>query len=469
MRSRPPESSGSLAKSAKRPPASEAELTHAAVLAISLPIILSNISTPLLGVADTAVIGQLGEPHLIGAVALGSTVFSLFFWAFGFLRMGTTGLCAQADGAGNAAEVGAILARALLLAGAAGLLLIIFQLPLKMLCFYFIEASQEVEQELLTYFSIRIWSAPFTLANYAILGWFIGLGKTRIALLLQIALNGVNIALNILFVAGFEWGVAGIAIGTVAAEAGAALLGLLFGMRELQARGLSISWPRIMDRSALLRMLAVNTDLMIRTLCLLFTFTFFTAQAAKTGDLTLASNAILQQFLNVSAYLLDGFAFAAEVLTGRAIGAGDRDRFRQAIRLSTLWAACISLLISTIYFAAGGLIIDAMTTSPEVRETARHYLPWAAAAPVIGVACFQLDGIFIGATRTRDMRNMMLVTLALFLAAWAILMPAFGNHGLWAALMVFFAARALTLAAYFPALERDAFPATAAQRLPRGM
>ena len=437
---------------------SRERLTYGKVLAISLPIILSNITTPLLGVTSTAVVGQLGEAHLIGAVALGGTIFTLLFWAFGFLRMGTTGLCAQADGAGDQHEVSAILARALLLAGGAGMLLILLQWPLEWMSVYFLNGSAAVEAETRNYFHIRIWSAPFALANYAFLGWFIGLGRTQTALYLQVVLNGVNVILNVAFVTWLGWGVQGVAIGTLVAEILAAGLGAVIAGRELARRAAAVDWERAFDGSGLTPMLAINADLMIRTLCLLFAFTFFTAQAAKSGDVILAANAVLLQFLNISSYLLDGFAFATEVLTGRAIGAARRAHFRRAVHLSSVWAAAVSLAVAAIFIVGGGAIIDAMAANPQVRETARHYLPWAIAAPVAGVACFQLDGIFIGATRTRDMRNMMILSLAVFLAAWALLTPIFGNHGLWASIIVFFIVRGVSLGAFYPALERASFP-----------
>ncbi len=433
------------------------ELTYWRVFAISFPIILTNITTPLLGVTHTAVVGQLGEPHLIGAVALGATIFNLLFWAFGFLRMGTTGLTAQAFGAHDARGVAVILSQALLLAGAAGAALLALQAAIGSAAFGILEASAATEAETRLYFAIRIWSAPFALANYAFLGWFIGLARTRTAFFLQLILNGLNVVLSILFVSGFGWGVSGVAFATVIAEAAAAGAGALIARRELVRLGASASWAQIRDPAGLKRMLTVNSDLMIRTLCLLFAFTFFTAQAAKAGDLILAANAILLQLLNVSAYLLDGFAFATEALTGMAIGAKRHQAFRRAIRLSSVWAAAIAAALSVVYLAAGGHIIDAMTVSGDVRESARQYLPWAVAAPVAGVASFLLDGIFIGATRTRDMRNMMIVSLAAFLAAWAALSPLYGNHGLWASMMVFFLIRAATLAVRFPALERAAF------------
>jgi MATE family multidrug resistance protein len=433
-------------------------LTYGRVLSVSLPIVLSNVTTPLLGVTNTAVIGRLGEAHLIGAVAIGVVLFSLMFWAFGFLRMGTTGLTAQADGAGDVREVGAILARALLIACAAGAALIILQKPAEWLAFSLIEASAAVEAEAKVYFAIRIWSAPFTLANYALLGWFIGLGRTRIALLTQLGLNGVNIVLNVAFVSGLGWGVPGVAFGTLIAEALAAALSLWLAWRMLHERGAALPWGLALDKVGLRRMIAVNADLMVRTLCLLFAMTFFTAQAARGGDVTLAANEVLLQFLSVSAFLLDGFAFAAEVFTGRAIGAGQRRRFREAVRLSSTCAVIIAALVSLVYALAGGAIIDALTTNADVREAARLYLPWAVAAPIAGVACFQLDGIFIGATRTREMRNMMLISLGVFLAAWAMLTPVLGNHGLWAALMMFSLTRGITLGLRFPALERAVFP-----------
>ena len=435
-------------------------LTYGRVLSVSLPIVLSNVTTPLLGVTNTAVIGRLGEAHLIGAVAIGAVLFSLMFWAFGFLRMGTTGLTAQADGAGDIREAGAILARALLIAGAAGAALIVLQKPAGWLAFSLIEASAAVEAEAKVYFAIRIWSAPFTLANYALLGWFIGLGRTRIALLTQLGLNGVNIVLNVAFVSGLGWGVPGVAFGTLIAEALAAALSLWLAWRMLHERGAALPWGLALDKGGLRRMIAVNADLMIRTLCLLFAMTFFTAQAARGGDVTLAANEVLLQFLGISAFLLDGFAFAAEVFTGRAIGAGRRVHFRDAVRLSSTCALIIAALVSLVYALAGGAVIDALTTNAEVREAARLYLPWAIAAPVAGVACFQLDGIFIGATRTREMRNMMLISLAVFLGAWAMLTPMLGNHGLWASLTLFSLTRGITLALRFPALERAAFPET---------
>jgi MATE family multidrug resistance protein len=449
---------GGVAAPASQGSGAEA-LTYRRVLTISLPIILSNVTTPLLGVTHTAVVGRLGEPHLIGAVALGATIFSLLFWAFGFLRMGTTGLTAQADGAGDQDQVGTALAQALLLAAIAGAGLILLQTPIELVAMSVLKASAATEAETERYFLIRIWSAPFALANYAFLGWFIGIAKTRVALILQLVLNGLNVVLSVVLVSGLGWGVAGVAISTIASEFAAAALGLMIALRELRERRASMSWGRTLDAAGLGRMLAVNGDLMIRTLCLLFVFTFFTAKAAEAGDVILAANAILLQFLSISSYLLDGFAFATETLTGRAIGARDRALFQMAVWRSSVLAVLVSLLVTLLFLAAGGLIIDAMAKDAATREVARLYLPWAIAAPIAGVACFQLDGIFIGATRTRDMRNMMLLSLAVFMGAWAVLTSSFGNHGLWASMIVFFLIRAVTLGARYSAIERGSFAA----------
>lgn len=433
------------------------DVTHRSVLAIALPIIASNVSTPLIGLIDTAVVGQLPQPHYIGAVALSSTVFTFLFWAFGFLRMGTTGLTAQADGASNPIEVGATLGRALLIAGAAGMALILLQGPVSWFAFAVVEGSAAVEGEAQNYFAIRIWSAPAALANYALLGWFIGLGRAPIALALQIFLNGLNAILDVWFVLGLGWNVAGVAFGTVIAEVAAAVVGLTIAASMLKQMGGRPAFTTVIAPQGLRRAIAVNADIMIRTLCLLAAFTWFVFQGAASGDVILAANAVLMQFVSFSAYFLDGFAFAAETLVGRAIGARNRRNFDAAVLLSSLWAGIISVLLGLLLLISGGMLIDVLTVSPEVREAARDYLHWAALVPVLGVACYQLDGIFIGATRSTDMRNMAIVSFAIFLATWAMLHPVLGNHGLWLALLTLNIARAVTLGLRFGVLVKDAF------------
>ena len=415
---------------------------------------VSNVSTPLLGAIDTAVVGQIPDPAYIGAVAIGSLVFTFVFWAFGFLRMGTTGLTAQALGANDTQELAASLGRSLVIALAAGLLLITLQWPLREIAFALIEGSPRVEALARDYVGIRIWAAPATFANYALLGWFIGLGRTDIGLVLQLLLNLTNMALDVLFVLGFGWDVRGVALGTVLAEMLAATVGLVLAARHVRRLGARWSWPRLLQREALKRTLVVNGDIMVRSLALIAVFVWFMAQGARQGDVRLAANAVLMQFISMSAYFLDGLAFAAEALVGRAIGAGRRAMFSSAARLTTVWAVAVAGLLSLLLALLGGACIDLLTVDPGVRGAARDYLPWAAGAPLLGVWAFQLDGIFIGATRTADMRRAMLLSLGIFLAAWWALLP-WGNHGLWAALYVHYLARTATLSWYYPALLRS--------------
>lgn len=438
----------------QRSPERSAPLTHRTVLSIAVPVMISNISTPLIGLVDTGAVGRMPDPAYIGTVALGALVFTFVFWAFGFLRMGTTGLTAQAFGAGDQEEIAASLGRALLIAAMVGCLLIALKWPIREIAFALLEGSERVEALARDYFDIRIWAAPATLVNYALLGWFIGLGRTDIGLVLQLVLNLTNMVLDVLFVLGFGWGVSGVAFGTVLAEILAAGVGLAIALRHVRRSGVAWSRVRLFEPQRLARTLGVNGDIMIRSLALIFVFVWFTAQGARQGEVILAANAVLMHFVSLAAYFLDGPAFAAEALVGRALGAGDRAGFIRAARLTTLWGAGLALLVSLALAAAGPHFIDLLTVEPATRATAREYLWWAAAAPVLGVWAFQLDGIFIGATRSADMRNAMLLSLVIFLAAWWAL-TAFGNHGLWAALYVHYVARIGTLFRYYPALLRS--------------
>lgn len=423
--------------------------THREVLAIALPIMLSNVSTPLLGVVDTAVVGRIPDPAHVGAVAVGALIFSFVFWGFGFLRMGTTGLTAQALGAGDEREVRAGLVRALLVAAGCGTALIALQWPIRWVSFALLEGTEQVESLAAVYFDYRIFSAPAALTSYALLGWFVGLGRTGVGLMLQLVLNVTNMALDALFVLAFDWGVEGVALGTLMAEWIAAIVGLAVAFVVVRRRGgRSLDWERVLDRERLKRTFAVSSDIMIRSLALVFAFAFFTAQGAAMGEVLLAANAVLMQFINVSAYVLDGLAFAAEALVGRAIGAQSPGAIVTAVRRTTLWAAGLALLVALVLFVFGDTFIRWMIVDESARAAAREYLFWSAAAPFVGVWCFQLDGIFIGATRTAEMRNAALASLVLFLGAWWLLRP-FGNHGLWASLHTHYLARTLTLLRYY--------------------
>jgi multidrug resistance protein, MATE family len=434
------------------PPAAQ-PLTHRTILAIAVPVMISNVSTPLIGVVDTAIVGHLPDPAFIGATAVGALIFTFVFWGFGFLRMGTTGLTAQAYGAADIAEVAAVLARGVLLALIAGIALIALQWPIREAAFALVHASARVDGLARGYFAIRIWAAPATLANYALLGWFIGLGRTDIGLLLQLVLNLANMALDMVFVLGLGWDVRGVALGTLIAEYGAAMVGSGIALRHMRTMGGHWIRANIVAPRQLKRTLAVNGDIMVRSLALISAFFWFISRSAREGDVVLAANSILIQFLSVSAFFLDGLAFATEALVGRAVGAAQRTGLLSAAKLTTVWAAGVAVLIAAMLAVFGSTFIDGLTVDPTTRAIAREYLPWAAGAPLLGVWAFQLDGIFIGATRTADMRNSMLLSLAIFLAAWWVL-SALGNHGLWAAFYVHYLARAGTLLHYFPKLVR---------------
>ena len=422
------------------------------VLAIAWPIILSNLSTPLLGLVDTAVIGNLGDPALIGAIAVGGMVFSFLYWGFGFLRMGTTGLIAQARGAGDTERLVATLYQSLLLGAGIGLLLLLCQAPLAALAFRLVEGSEAVEAAAGTYFSIRIWAAPLSLSYLAILGYLLGQQRPKDLLWLQLLLNGTNILLDVVFVVWWGWGVAGVAWATVLAEVLAILVGGAMVFRHLRqgAGPLRVSRAKLLDRAAIATLFSVNRDIMIRTLCLVFALAWFTNEGAKSGDLLLAANAILMQFVTFSAFFLDGFALAGETLVGSAVGSKNRRLLLTTLRYITELGIATSLLVAGILLAAGPWTIDLLTNADEVRQVTRLYLIWAVAAPLTSLWCYLLDGVFIGATGTPEMRNAMIASLAAFLASEALLGALLANHGLWLSLHIFYVIRALSLLVYLP-------------------
>ncbi len=429
-----------------------AAITHRRVLNIAVPVVLANITVPILGAVDTAVIGQLGEAAPIGAVGIGAIVLTAIYWVFNFLRMGTAGLAAQAIGAGRKGEVAALLTRVLMIGLTAGSLLILFQGPLFWAAFKASPATPEVETMAHSYMAIRVWSAPAMIALYGILGWLLAQERTRAMLAVQLLMNGANIGLDFLFVLGLGWGVEGVAIATVIAEWSGFALGLWFCRAAFRVPAWR-DWARVFDRVQLIRMMRVNSDILIRSLLLESMVVAMMFLGAGFGDVTLAANQVLFQFLHITAYAMDGFAFGAEALVGQAMGARDRPRLRRAAIVSSIWGAITVGAMMLIFLIGGGAIIDLMTTAPDVRIEARVYLPWLILMPLIGWAPWMLDGIFIGATRTADMRNMMMVSALVYVAALYALLPTFGNHGLWAALLISFASRGVTLGLRYPALE----------------
>lgn len=405
---------------------------------------LTNLTVPLLGLVDTAVLGHLDSPRYLGAVAVGANLFSILYWTFGFMRMGTTGLAAQAYGRRDGFGQAALLLRSLVLAVGIGLLLILFHQPLIHLGLMLMNPSAQVAELAAEYAAIRIWSAPAVLCQYTLVGWLIGTQFPRGPMLMLIVANGLNILLDILFVTGLGWNSRGVALATVIAEYAAALLGLWLVLRRVPP-GQGLSRALVGQLADYLAILRVNRYILVRTVALLLVLAFFTAQGARQGDVILAANAVLITFLMVISNGLDGFANAAEALVGEAVGQGSRRRFRTACRAALRWSLWGTLLFTLLFVLAGPTLIGLLTSIDQVRATAGQYLPWLWLLPLAAVGGFLLDGIFIGATRTRDMQNTMLFSaLLVFLPVWWLTTP-WGNHGLWFSLITLMLARATSM------------------------
>ena len=432
------------------------KVTTAQVFAIAGPAMIANLTTPLIGIVSTIAIGRLGDATLLGGVAIASVIFDCLFWLFGFPRMSTLAFTAQSLGAGETEELRPILVRGFVVAALIGAGLVILQIPLAAILLRVMGGSEGVTRAAKIYFTIRIWSAPLALANYVVLGWLVGQARARLALGVQIAINVINVAATALLVLVFETGIAGAAMAAVAAEAAGLVLGVLIAGRLSRGQP-AVPRAALLDRQKLIRMLAVNRDIMIRTASLIAVFLFFTAQGARSGDVTLAANAVLNNFLLISSFFLDGLANAAEQLCGRAYGARSKNEFSGAVRLVVLWGFGFALAVTATFALFGPSLIDIMTASEDVRRGARDYLWFVVLSPMLAVFAFAFDGVYIGATWARDMRNLMMLSLLLFLGAWLAL-RSFGNAGLWGALMVHYAARGGLQALRYPALLRASFP-----------
>ena len=436
-------------------PEAGAPITHRRVLAIAVPIAASNVTVPLLGAVDTGVVGQIGEAAPIAAVGVGAILMTAVYWVFGFLRMGTTGLTSQALGAGQHDEAAALLTRAMMIAAAGGMAVIALQVPLFRAGFWISPASPQVEGLARDYMAIRVWSAPAAISVFGITGWLIAQERAGAVFAVQAAMNGMNILLDLWFVMGFGWGVTGVAWATFASE----WAGLGFGLwlcRGAFAQSAWRDWARVLDAGRLRLMAAVNRDILLRSLMLEAIILSFVLTGGRFGDTALAANQVLLQFLHIAAFGLDGFAFAAEALVGQATGARDPARLRRGAVVATQCAAVVVALVTAAFALFGGDLVDLLAKAPDVRAAAREFLPYAVAAPAVGVLAWMLDGIFIGATRGPDMRNMMAVSLCAYAAMAAALVPLMGNHGLWIALLLSLVVRAVTLGLRYPAVEAAA-------------
>jgi multidrug resistance protein, MATE family len=430
-------------------------ITHRRVLSIALPIVISNATVPILGAVDTGVIGQLGGAAPIGAVGIGAIILGALYWIFGFLRMGTVGLTSQALGGGDAQEVRALFFRSAGIGLLAGLGFITFQIPIFAAAFWIAPASAEVESLARTYMSIRVWSAPAAIAIYGLSGWLIAQERTRAVLMIQLFMNVTNIILDFWFVLGLGLGVEGVAVATLIAEWGGLALGLYLCRQVFRGLALSL-WQQIVNRRRVTYMMQVNCDILIRSVLLQAGFVSFLFFGAELGDVTLAANQVLLQFVYLASYAMDGFVFAAESLVGQAMGARAVAQLRRGASVTAVWAFGSAFVLAAGFWIVGPFVIDVMAKDPAVQQAARAYLPHMVAAPLLGALAWMLDGVFIGATRTKDMRNMMILSFLGYCALVLLLLPNFGNHGLWMAMNGFFILRGVSLALRYPALERGA-------------
>ena len=430
-------------------------ITHRRVLSIALPIVISNATVPILGAVDTGVIGQLGGAAPIGAVGIGAIILGALYWIFGFLRMGTVGLTSQALGGGDAQEVRALFFRSIGIGVLAGMAFITFQIPIFAGAFWIAPASAEVEGLARAYMSIRVWSAPAAIAIYGLSGWLIAQERTRAVLMVQLFMNVTNIILDFWFVLGLGLGVEGVAVATLIAEWGGLGLGLYLCRQVFRGLALSL-WQQIVNRRRLIHMMQVNGDILIRSVLLQAGFVSFLFFGAELGDVTLAANQVLLQFVYLASYAMDGFVFAAESLVGQAMGARAVAQLRRGASVTAVWAFGSALVLAAGFWIVGPFVIDVMAKDPAVQEAARLYLPHMVAAPLLGALAWMLDGVFIGATRTQDMRNMMILSFLGYCGLVLLLLPSFGNHGLWMAMNGFFILRGVSLAFRYPALERVA-------------
>lgn len=418
---------------------------HREILALSVPAVIATITTPLLGLIDTTFTGHMGGAVYLAGVALGSNLFNLIFWLFGFLRMGTSGLTAQASGAGSACDEMLVLTRSALLGLAAGIIIIALQVPLTALYNYVVDSDANSRIEATRYIHIVIWGAPAVLLTTVLTGWFIGLGAAREAMWMSIIIDIVNIAASSMFVLGMHLKTEGVAAGTLIAQWSGVIAGMALARPYIKSRLSQIVWRTIFDTEALGRFFRVNRDIFLRTLCLIFVTLWFTRAGAGQGNMILAANAILMQLFILFSYFMDGLAYSAETLAGRATGAGNGNEMRLTIRALMQWGSGLALFFSLLYFIGGDSIIGLLTDEAGVAATARRYMPWAVTVPLVSFVAFIWDGICIGATATRQMLLSMAIATAVFFAAWLLAGPRLGNDGLWLAFILYLATRSIVL------------------------
>lgn len=427
---------------------------HQRIWQLSWPVVAANITIPMVGLVDTAVMGRMPEPAFVGAVAVGATIFNALYWIFGFLRMGTTGLAAQAVGRRDPSETAAVAIRSGAVALLLGVLAIALQRPLLMLIAWLFEASSSVESLAGTYFLIRIWGAPALMLHMVVIGMLFGLQRMRATLALSILLNVTNIVLDLVFVIGLGWGVAGVAGATLISEWAAALIGLGVLVRVADLRSVS-GRDGIWARDSVVRLINISGNLIIRSLFVQLPFFTFTLIGARLGDLVLAANAVVMQLFLTMTFALDGPAHTAETLCGFAYGARDRRGLRNAMRYSLLWAVGLAAVLSLVTALAGETFVGWLTLLPEVRGAATDLLFWAAIAPLVTVWAFHFDGVFIGTTQIALLRNSMFVAAGAFVLVVWLGLARLGNQALWLGMLIFMGSRGVLLASLYPRIERQ--------------
>ena len=416
------------------------------ILRLAIPNILSNLTVPLLGMVDTALMGRMGSEDYLGAIALGGLLFSFIYWGFGFLRMGTTGLTAQEFGKGDAEACSAMLGRALVIAVLAGCLLILLQWGIEYLSFYLLKGEEAVEQLARAYFQIRIYAAPATIGLYAFTGWFLGMQNARFPLWIALWVNVVNILFNLFFVLVWDMDVRGVAWGTLIAQYTGFFFAAFLFIRAYRAYYGIVPFGSLWESEALTQFFAVNRDIFLRTLCLIGSFGYFLSLSAEMGTIILAANQILLQYFSLISYAVDGFAFAAESLVGKYTGAGDKTQLNKAIRYLNVWALGLGICFSLFFGLSGDTFLTVFTDQVPIIEAAQPYVLWLVGLSILGALAFLWDGIFIGLTKTRAMRNTMVIaTFVVFVPIAYFGAGTWGNHALWLAMLAFVGARAVGL------------------------
>lgn len=434
------------------------KIVNRTILRLAIPNIISNVTIPLLGIVDLALMGHLESEVFIGAVSLGTVIFNFIYWGFSFLRMGTSGFTAQAYGERKESESFHVLSRAMLISTLISIMIILLQLPIEWLSFKLINGSQEVERLAREYFRIRIWAAPATLGLYVLNGWFLGMQNAKFPMITSILSNVFNIGLSFLFVKAFHLNSAGVALGTVLAQYLGIVVGLFLFMKSYRSLINHWNWKAVIDPNTLKSFFQVNSDIFIRTFCVIFVFTFFTSKSASINDHILAVNSILIQFLLFFAFFIDGFAYAGEALAGRYVGEKSRSLFIKVTRFLFYWGGLLAFVFGLLYLFGNRLILSLLTNQVDLIETAMDFKFWVVITPIISFASFIWDGIYIGATASKQMRNSMVgASMLVFLPSYFLLQPFIGNHALWLAMMLFMLGRGVFQTILFPQVIRKSF------------